>query len=539
MPIFAFNEGLQPGMNSSEISPSWPDRWKQLPLTRRRLTTVIALFYAAFVLILVSISGPGLAWDEPFYLTAGYQFYLKWFSRIGTDAFTRKAIQECWSAVQWHPPLGQLLIGVMRLLAEDWLGPLVAGRLAGALFFSGLVAGLYLFAARHYGELAGVCASLCLLCMPRLFGHAHFTALDLPAAATWFAATAVFVEGVDRNARWWAAAGAVLGLAWLTKTTCFPLPLLFVSWAVWSRGKKALGPCLGLAAAIPVFFLWPLMWIQPWEQFKTFFGTVSARPSINLLYFGRVYDCFDTPWHYPLVMILGTLPVCITAVAVLGSWISLRNWREDRLCVLVFANIAFLLFVTSLPGIAKYDGVRLFLPMFPFIAVFAGIGLSRTFEKWIAAGKPGTFVKSVLALFFAYHLVWLYALQPFYLSDYSLLFGGLPGAERAGMETTYWEEAIDKDVIGFVNENAPTDARVALFPYPELAKRFHEDMGTFREDIVLVDPREDGTWTIEILVCRRGMFDHAARRLYENERPLFERKLMGVPLCQVYGRRSP
>ena len=70
-----------------------------------------------------------------------------------------------------------------------------------------------------------------------------------------------------------------------------------------------------------------------------------------------------------------------------------------------------------------------------------------------------------LVLLSAIQLIPLLVFQPFYLSYYNLAAGSLPGANRLGLETTYWCEAIDHQVIGHVNETATTQARVAVFPF--------------------------------------------------------------------------
>lgn len=510
-------------------------RWRGMPQPRRRLALAGLLFCGAAGGLAVSIPGPGLAWDEPFYLTSGYGFYLSWFGRIGQDAFTREAIQECWSACQWHPPLAQFAIGVTRWLGEDWIGPLLASRMASVFSFAAMVVCIYLFTVRHYGDRAGLLAAFSLVAMPRVFGQAHFAELDAPAACLWFITVAAFVEVLDRPAKWWPIAGVVLGFAWLTKVTTFPLPILLVAWAFGARGKKAWGPCLGLAAAIPVFFLWPLMWIQPIEQIRTFLGTVSARPDISVLYFGRVTNCFDVPWHYPLIMVFTTVPLAILVFTGIGCCGMLRRLRNDRVGVLLLANVLFVLAMASSPWAARYDGVRLFMPVFPFIAVLAGVGLDSIYEKWKKPARPRPTIARVgLLVFVLYHFGWLLLLHPFYLSDYNGLVGGLPGANRLGMETTYWMESVDSEVIRFVNENASPNAAVTVFPYSEMGRQFYSDGGFFRDDLRLLDRRKEANWDWQILVCRRGMFDEEARRLYQSGSALFERKHFGVPLCQVF-----
>jgi hypothetical protein len=60
------------------------------------------------------------------------------------------------------------------------------------------------------------------------------------------------------------------------------------------------------------------------------------------------------------------------------------------------------------------------------------------------------------------------AFHPFGLSYYNALVGGLPGAERLGLELTYWGDAVDGVLLDRLAREASPDASAALVPtlYP-------------------------------------------------------------------------
>ena len=60
------------------------------------------------------------------------------------------------------------------------------------------------------------------------------------------------------------------------------------------------------------------------------------------------------------------------------------------------------------------------------------------------------------------------ALHPFGLSYYNLLVGGLPGAERLGLELTYWSDAVDRVLLDRLRGRGPPGQSAALAPtlYP-------------------------------------------------------------------------
>lgn len=507
---------------------------------RRRIFTGL-IFLCVLVGLTLSLPGPGLCWDEPYYLAAASHSYLPWFRRLGDDALSREAILTSWNPVERHPPATQIWIGLVQTAAGGWLGDLLVARLAVAMLFAILAAWLFLFVARRSGNLPGFLAAASLVFIPRVLGHAHFATLDIPIALGWFAVVAVFVEVLDRPARWWPLPGIVFGLALLTKSTVLPLPALLMAWGLWSRGRRALWPCLSLALGPALLLLWPWMWVDTGDHLRSYLELVSARPSIGVYYLGRSGDCSTVPWHYPLVMTIGTTPIFIFAFGVMGSIGVVRRWKEDPVGLLMLANVVFILGIASGPGIPRYDGIRLFLPLFPFLAALAGTGFAQALKKCqslgaVSAGAARAFSVLGVTAFALYHLVWLYVLHPFYLSDYSVCVGGPRGAGALGLETTFWLDAMDRKVIEFVNEQAPQNARVALFPYAHLARLYHEDHGTFRADLKLVNRTRSELWDVQVLICRQGMFDEEAWRLYKSGIASFERKLMDVPLCKVFVR---
>ena len=107
-----------------------------------------------------------------------------------------------------------------------------------------------------------------------------------------------------------------------------------------------------------------------------------------------------------------------------------------------------------------YDSERLFMPTFPFLAALAGVG----FEWPIRAlrglaqqqGKPWlTALATAAAALVAVGPPVIRAadLYPHLLSFYSAGIGGLRGALRAGLETTYWCETY-AEALPYLNAHA-------------------------------------------------------------------------------------
>jgi hypothetical protein len=137
-------------------------------------------------------------------------------------------------------------------------------------------------------------------------------------------------------------------------------------------------------------------------------------------------------------------------------------WKDARLQLVLLA-VLFPLALFSWPGVAVYDGERLFLMVFPLWAIVAGCGgqwaYERLRQRWSARKSV-----SILAAFLALQAYGVVALHPCYLSYYNLVVGGLRGADRLGLETTYWGDSVTRPLLQAVAENVPAGSAVAVAP---------------------------------------------------------------------------
>src|SRR5207237_6228702 len=130
---------------------------------------------------------------------------------------------------------------------------------------------------------------------------------------------------------------------------------------------------------------------------------------------------------------------------------------------------------------------RLFLLVFPLWAVLIGRGFAAAWA-WACARGAGWLRWGLLAALLAqgYGVV---ALHPFGLSYYNLLVGGLPGAERLGLELTYWGDAVDRTLLDGLARRARPGQTAALVPtlHPQqpaasTTQTLHDRNVTLKED---------------------------------------------------------
>jgi 4-amino-4-deoxy-L-arabinose transferase-like glycosyltransferase len=487
---------------------------------------------------------PGLTIDEPLDVRPGRD-YLAALATRGWHFFDSLVVDAVFGNNAEHPPLGRWLLGLAEFLKlgdPDPTGTHVMGaRLAPALAFAVLVGLVTHAAAFRYGRAAGTAAGFALVAMPRVFAHAHLAALDTFLSLFWVLGllSANAALGRRRPLIAMAAAGPALGLALLTKIHAwFLLPIILV-WACLRLGlRRGVAAWAGWAiVGCLLFFLgWPWLWYDTVARLARFWGTGVNRVALRVQYFGQVYDDRDVPWHYPWFYFAVTVPVGLHILGALGIAQAWRNRRADPFPLLLGGSIALflILFSTRTP---IYDGERLFLVAFPLWALLIGRGfgavwvlLARRVQDLGVHWARAVLVGALLAQ--AYGVV---TLHPFGLSYYNLLVGGLPGAERLGLELTYWGDAVDRVLLDRLAAEAAPDSSAALAPtlYPAQGI-LTTTPSLFRRGIILQDEAAavQAHW---VVVSRRTAYwSPALRDRLARHPPIATRSRQGVWLSGLW-----
>ena len=330
-------------------------------------------------------------------------------------------------------------------------------------------------------------------------------------------------------------AGILWGLALLTKIHAWFLPPLALGWILTQvKIKKSIPAFLiWIATGFLVFLVgWPWLWADPRGRLAAYLGTGVNRISIRVLYFGNIFADREVPWHYPWVYFAVTVPVGLLA---LGVWGTLRGWNDaglratTRLCV---ASILLFLILFS-TRVAVYDGERLFLVVFPALAILAGHGFAAIWESSRRGWVRGLLVLGLLLQ--GVGVVWFH---PFGLSYYNVLVGGLPGAERLGLELTYWGDSIDGILLDRLADEVRPEQSVALAPTlaPDQGKIATTTRRLARIPVIIGDGDRAGhsDW---LLVARRSAYwsDEVWQRLERDERVMV-RSRQGVWLAVLLRR---
>lgn len=499
--------------------------------------------------VLLTLGGPGITSDEPIDVKVGRN-YLRHASRLadqvgrrGLGSIDRADLDAFFADNAQHPPLGRWLLGLASAAFEPMEGllggpdPLSvhSARIAPMLAFALLVVLVSAEMGRRSGRPAAVVTGLALVLMPRVFAHAHLATLDTFLALFWTLALLSAGRAIESRhpVAWLAMAGVAWGLALLTKIHGWLLPPLVLGYALarLPTRKAIAGVSLWGGVGILVLVLgWPWLWHDTADRLSRFLSTSVDRQPIRILYFGRVMDDLDAPWHYPWVYFALTVPVGLIALGLLGSARGLRAGRSDPFPVLLLASIGLFLalFSTRAP---VYDSERLFLLAFPSWAMLIGLGFALAWE----ASGPRWWPRALLVALVAGQGVGVVRMHPFQLSYYNAIVGGLRGADRLGLELTYWGDAVDRVLLERVDRLVPPGAEVALAPTFHHLHPISLMTPELFEDAVTLSPEQALGRSSWLIVFRRSAYWSAeVREAIRRGRPVAERARDGVWLSRLY-----
>lgn len=496
--------------------------------------------------------GPGLTVDEIFNVDLGVRLADHVLSGDVTGAI------RAGQTLPDHPPLGRLWLGLFHeavLLVAPPAGehaPLVvaAARFGSAVAFGLLVWLVGVVSGRWYGAVAGWGAAVGMILMPRLFGHAHLAALETVLNLTYMGAVLSVASGWASQAapssRTAFRSGLWLGLALLTKIQAILIPIPVVVWALWNWRQRAFRPLViwGVTGLVVFMAGWPWLWLDPIGNLGKYLGHASNRAVLQVWYAGQMFADRHVPWHYPWVLFCTTLPVGLLLLGALGVFArqpvevnTLTPPQRTTRCYLL-ANVLFPLVVFSLPGVAVYDGERLFLIVFPVWALFVGRGLA-VLSNWLAVRlSPGLRVAGlVLVLAAQGGGIWQYS--PCWLSYYNAIAGGLAGAERVGFQVTYWGDSVTRELWQRAGQQVPEGALIDVAPvlHPFQLAAWELQCPVLRVRKLKLQPW-DGSAPAKFLIVyyRRDYLPADWQPVPPHYRALFEVRRQRVTLAGLYER---
>ena len=514
-----------------------------------------ALALLAVLSVLFTCRGFGWSWDEAYYY-APAQMTAEWigdFLENPRAAASRKTIDALWAGpndpgtgrpvgIIELPSLVKWAMGISWALTRSWWGDMRALRLPAALAFGASVFLIYLLTLNSYRRRAAVIAAVAFLTMPRVFGHAHLGATETITNAVILFAIYCYFMGL--RSPWGAVLfGVAYGLALDTKINAVLLAPVLLVWAHVFHRRAYVGNFFAMAFLAPLVWiaLWPWLWHDTLPRLIDYFGFFLHHQQTAVFYLGKAWGWgrANTPWHYPTVMTLVTVPLPVLLFAICGVARTAAHARWEYRGILFTAFAAIVLLHASLPDAPKYDGTRLFFSLFPLLAILAGGGADSLVQlfPWNRPLHARADLRRVVAglfiLLLAGNGLWGIARShPHELSYFNILTGGLRGA-RDRFETTYWGEALNEQVLAALN-TLPEGANIQTLAMHGMTLLHLLEWGRLRKDLRIdAGPPYD----YFLLQMRQGFFGR--REAYLAERaPTRIFAFRGVPFFALYDREA-
>lgn len=500
---------------------------------------VISFSVASLVTIIIffMLNDFGITWDEPGYMRYADQ-YVAYINRpipADRDKFFMPRPDDI------HPPLRKLIAGITHeIFTTDYhiLDNTRGYRVSSLLFVFPFILLFTYIAIGRFGYLIGILTPLIFSFLPHVLFLTPLVTLDYAITALWFIAVITVMKGM-KSYLWLTVSGLSIGFALLTKLYGYMLfiPIggywLLAHWDILhTKHKKnniipAVRKLLYISGvAFAVYYIgWPWLWKTPITHLGEYFRLQFVYRSVPEYIFGYTYT--NAPWWYTPVMLFTTTPVFVLIFSLVGSLWTIRKGRMwDRFILL---NALYPIIFFSLPGVYRYDWIRLFLPAYPFVCLLAGRGIVVTTDLF--RGRVRILAASaviVLWLFTLYSSV--VRVHPWESAYYNELVGGTSGAARLGFETEFWGNSY-MGILPWMNFNkgkimCTTPAAHALYYYKAMGQLSPE---------VQFDAGRTGCEYL-IVLMRQGFItsDPFTAGVVKRERPIYAVTLDGVPLIGVY-----
>jgi hypothetical protein len=482
------------------VAAWWADRRRKRPAAPpdgrspwRFAAPAVAVGFG--LLLLATHHHYGETWDEFEHFEQGEQYFQYLF---GTGKIPDVYGHE---VRRFYGPFSDILAAGFRHLFErglGWMGAAAALHLHLILLF--VAGGLVLFRVvrADLGARAAWCCLLAYCVSPHLLGHVHNNMKDF--AVTGWTVLAVFLfHGAARRRSFLGMAGVGLltAAAMATKVNGILLAPIFLVYA----GVAAAAPAdrrfawLGagvvhwVVALAATVLVWPWLWDMPWTKFADtvrFFAHHIWNGQV--LFRGSFTRAAEVSRIYAPYYVMVTTPIAWIPFALAGLGFSVSEARRRGLLApLVAAAFLTPIAVSVVTSAPRYDGIRHFLPAFPFLACLVGFGLDRMVRVAGSSPRRRGLATAAAAGVIAWVAVQDVRLHPYQSVYFNSLVGGASGASGR-LELDYWGNSL-KEAGRFVNERAAPGEKVhVLLGLGRLAK--------LRPDLVQTD--RDPDWAIAL-----------------------------------------
>lgn len=498
-------------------------------------------FFVATLLCVITFAtfrDYGVVWDEPVYFANGVKTW-SWIIHprlVNKDAFFAPV-----EGFDIHPPFRKLLSGMTHDVFTKYLGVTdmtTSYRLSSLFFIFPLMFVFAALAISWFGVGIGVLISVMFFFLPSIFFLAHVVTLDWAIMAFWFFAVMALAQSKKNNIWLWISAFSIAG-SLLTKFhgVILYIPIMATWFSMYreqimgrqTNKRQHAWKVFAILIAVPLvlyILFWPWLWTSPLSKFLQYLHMQFSHGNVPVYFLGKEYK--DAPWYYAPFITLVTTPVFILFTAFVGAVVAIRSQLFRHRFILL--NALFPLIFFSLPGVPRYDGVRLFISMYPFICLLSGFGIQKILSLVRKPFLYGSLFVVIWGLWIATFISSVGFTHPYESSYYNELIGGVDGANKKGMEVDYWGSAY-LSVLPWMNGNK--EHMQCVFPTTD-PFYYYQAMGQIESGVVFNAGK--GVCEYYVVLMRPGLFyrDPSLWKLTQTTRPEYSVLYSHTPIVNVY-----
>ena len=390
-----------------------------------------------------------------------------------------------------HPPLSDILSALFNVILFQntrLINDIDSYHVYVITMASVLVAFVFSWTRKRFGNLASIVATLSLIFYPLFLGESHFNLKDIPEATFYSLTLIFFYEGLVRKRLLFIAfSAASFGFAWGTKFNILFSLFTIIPFILFQRVSfkqyKPLLPALyifPLVSTIIFFGSWPYLWNDPVHKFfeiVNYYKTIGINTNFDKSF---VHLGFNT---YALQWILYTTPLVtlfFTSCGIVYALIKgLKEKEKAVLFVLLWLSIP--IFRVTIPNAGIYGGVRQIMEFIPAMAILSGIGANyiaillngyivkrlKQFNNSTIQQFPSKttllILQAICILAFLPITLKLISIHPNENVYFNPLIGGLKGAKER--EIPYWGNNFGnayRQAVAWINQNAEKGSTLVL-----------------------------------------------------------------------------
>lgn len=541
-------------MRPTDTSPDRPFRWHSL---------VVALLLTAVALAMrLPRLDVFITPDEPKWVCRSINFYRG--LRAGELAQTRQTghpgvitmwlgapsmdvdLDDPWLEVCQNPSISDIIEEHGPERPRE-LGRLLFDARRGVVWFTSICLGLsVLLLSRLFGLRVAGLAGVLVVLDPFLTAHSRFLHLDaVTTSLMLLSALCLLMARRSPRRAWWAASGALGGLAVVNKSPAmfmiaFAGLVIAVDWLLKQTTFRAAVLRMAIwagALAVAAFAAWPAMWVEPLATLKLVLDTAffyAGHPHANSNYFWGAPRPDPGAAFYPVALAFRLTPLTMLGLPLGCIWLVRKHERREDLWVMGAFVLLYSVFMTL--GQKKFD--RYLLPVLPFVQIIVAVGLwgvvdwlAARLERWLRRwARP--LLALALATAIAFTGMGVLARRPYYLTYYNPVLGGIRAATRTLL--VGWGEGLEQAAAYL---NGLSDG-----PSSTVCSRALPGFAPFFQGRTINEPNYDPA-TVRYVVhyineVQRRLEPAMLARFYDRGNPLHTVQIDGVDYVYIFANQA-